>query len=175
MIPGLGIWSSVFWANHSFLWAHEKEQIVHGCSFVKSNGSDGWKSEGSDSLLGLKKGEKHMKNMFFLLRKLLVFLEQFERITSEPLSSLFFKEIDSNLLTGALLERDSLMVGHIKEQRERFSHVFILKERRKRIAHSCSLIWANLSKRANSQPCTILMNYSSMKYFKRLGLLFWLI
>ena len=80
-----------------------------------------------------------MKNMFFLLRKLLVFLEQFERITSEPLSSLFFKEIDSNLLTGALLERDSLMVGHIKEQRERFSHVFILKERRKRIAHSCSL------------------------------------
>ena len=77
---GLGICSSVFRANRSFLWAKKwRERIAHGHSFVLSDGSKSlkslfkkeWKSEARHErfALGHKKGEQlsktYEKHKFF--------------------------------------------------------------------------------------------------------------
>ena len=95
--------------------ALEKKQLAHGGSFVKSNGSDSltvplmWratranpshcslnksnraKSDGSDSLLGTKRGKavKNIRKIRIFSSELLVFWESFPRITSKSNTSLF--------------------------------------------------------------------------------------
>ena len=72
---------------------------------------------GRDSLLGIKKGKnceklsKTYKNTFFS-GEFLSSWKQFARITSESLVLLFFKEIDSDLLT----------VASSKERSERLAY-----------------------------------------------------
>ena len=115
------------------LFCHEqREGIAYGSSFVKSHRSNSltvtifkkatggicsrrslkksdWaKSDGSDLLLGIKRGEscekllEHMKNTVFYSESL-VFWERFAQITRESLMSLFLKEIKSDSLMVTLL------------------------------------------------------------------------
>ena len=124
LMAGLEIRSSAFWANRTF--------FAYGRSFVKSHRSNSltvtifkkatggicsrrslkksdWaKSDGSDLLLGIKRGEscekllEHMKNTVFYSESL-VFWERFAQITRESLMSLFLKEIKSDSLMVTLL------------------------------------------------------------------------
>ena len=101
------------------------------------------KSDGRDSLLGIKRGgncQKHKKNMFF---EQIAFLKTIclnhKRITDV---ALFKKEIESDSIMVALLSRATRAI---------WSRLLFFKERGERIAYSRSIIWAILSKKAKAQ------------------------
>ena len=75
----------------SSLFCHERpERVAHGQSFVKS--------DGSNSLLGIKRGKtvKNIRKIRIFKSDSLVFCEQFARIMGESLTLLFFKERIAN-------------------------------------------------------------------------------
>ena len=131
----MGLCLLVLCANCSFFvskrakeqFALEKEQIADSRSFLKS--------VGSDSLLDIKRG----KQWKTYNKKSLVFWERLALITSESLTSFFFKEWRARFTHGRSFvksnESDSLF----------------FKEQQEWIAHGCSLKWSIFSKRAKSE------------------------
>ena len=107
--------------------ANRCSRSLLSCSFLKS--------VGSDSLLDIKRG----KQWKTYNKKSLVFWERLALITSESLTSFFFKEWRERFTHGRSFvksnERDSLF----------------FKEQQEWIAHGCSLKWSIFSKRAKSE------------------------
>ena len=95
-----------------------------------------WATWANSSWSLFYKNVKNRRKIRFL-SELLIFLEQFARITSKSLTLLFFKEIESNLLTVTLFKRAMIAICSLtlffKLGRDRFAHGrSFFKERRER-------------------------------------------
>ena len=90
------------------------------------------------------------------MEQIIRFCELFTRITSKSLMSLFFTDRWEQVAHVTLLLRATRVICSqtliLTSKRAICSWSLFCKERQERIAHCCSLIWAMLSKRANSQP-----------------------
>ena len=107
-----------FWAICSFF-VHEKEQIplslfcherperiAHGCTFVKSNGSE--------SHLGIKRGKgvKNKNEKYKFVSQSLYFCEWFAQIPSESLTLLFLKSNTSDLIALLFCKEQCKWIAH---------------------------------------------------------------